>query len=151
MAATDNKQVARQLLEGLWSQGNLQLIDQLCDPGYSAHVPLVGRVDQAGLKQAVGLFRKAFPDLRLEVKDILAEGDKVAVHWTGTGTSKGELMGYPPNGKTASVHGLSVLEIKDGRIVRDWSEFDVVELMQSLGVQVPIAAPQARPQPEVRH
>ena len=133
--AVNKKEVAKQVFDGLWSQGQLNLIDQICDPGYTAHIPLIGRVDISGLKQAVGVFRKAFPDLRFDVKDIVSEGDKVAVHWIATGTSKGELMGYPPNGKTASVHGLSVIEFKGDRVLRDWAEFDVVELMQSLGVQ----------------
>ena len=153
MAANDNKELARKLFEDVWTRGDMKVAEQICDKSYVSQIPLFGRVELSNLKQVIETLKKGFPDLRFEVKDMIAEGDRVAVHWVSTGTSKGEFLGYPPNGKSASIHGLSVIDCKNGRAVRDFVEYDVITLMQTLGVQLPLGGAQAgaQPQPEIRH
>jgi len=74
------------------------------------------------------------PDVHFTVDDIIAEGDKVAARWTSTGTHKGELMGIPSTGKKVMVTGIVINHFADGKIVDDWESYDILGMMQQLGV-----------------
>ena len=60
----------------------------------------------------------------------MAEGDKVAVRVTASGTHRGELQGIPPNGKQVSFTTMDFLTIIDGRVTEEWSTADIMRLMQ---------------------
>ena len=61
------------------------------------------------------MFYEAFPDLRVTVEDMLAEGDKVATRWTIRGTHQGELMGIPPTGKQVEASGITIHRVSGGK------------------------------------
>jgi predicted ester cyclase len=69
----------------------------------------------------------------LGIQFMLADGDKVAAHWTATGTHSGELMGVPATGRPIDFRGVSVVRIEDGKIVDIWGASDWLGLMQQLG------------------
>ena len=100
VSATENKATARRVPDEVFSQGNLSVVDELFAPDYVLHDPGILREELRGLEafkeQWVSMFRTAFPDLRIVIEDQVAEGDKVATRYTGTGTHQGELMGSPP-------------------------------------------------------
>jgi steroid delta-isomerase-like uncharacterized protein len=77
--------------------------------------------------------RAAFPDTRMTIEDEIAEGDKVVIRWTIRGTHKGEYMGIAPTGKEVTVTGISVYRIERGKIVEDWSNNDMLGMLQQLG------------------
>lgn len=151
--AYDIKALASELYESVWSQGNASKLDELFEPDYTGYVPLVGTVDREGAKEALRFYRSAFPDLKIEIRELLVEGDKAAVRWTSTGTHQGELLGVPPTGKKLSVDGLTLFECRNGKIARDDSQFDVAVIFQALGVGaqpgIPMQPETARP--ELRH
>jgi len=62
----------------------------------------------------------ALEDLKLEIKDMIGEGDKVAAIITVTGTHKGELSGVPPSGKPVSITSISIYRVADGKVVESW-------------------------------
>ena len=66
----------------------------------------------------------------------VAEGDNVAVRWNWSGTHKGEfeIMGLAPTGKWVTMTGISIIPIVDGKIAREWTEQDMLGMMQRLGV-----------------
>ncbi len=73
----ENKTVIRRLFEELWNKGNLSVADQLFAPNYTHHdpsTPDVGLGPESEKKRAT-LYRTAFPDLRLTIEDIFAEGE----------------------------------------------------------------------------
>jgi predicted ester cyclase len=81
----------------------------------------------------------AFPDMRLVVDDVIAEGDKVVTRWTLVGTHKGEArqsrMGIvKPTGKHLTVHGITIHRISDNRIVESWGETGKLEALEQLGL-----------------
>jgi len=89
-------------------------------------------------KQSLAPFINAFPDLRLNIEDKIAEGDKVAVRVNITGTHKGEFQGISPTGKKVSFVGIDFLAITDGKITEEWVGIDTMGLMQQI-VAIPTA------------
>jgi len=65
---------------------------------------------------------------------MVAEGDKVATRWTMTGTHQGELMGIPPTGVRITVTGISMSRFADGKLAEGWNSYDILGMMQQLGV-----------------
>jgi predicted ester cyclase len=86
-----------------------------------------------GIKQAWGMFRAAFPDLRATIEEMIAEGDRVAVRGVIRGTHQGELMGIPPTGRPVSVALIDINRIEGGQLVERWGEADMLGLLQQLG------------------
>ena len=100
-----NKATLRRFLDEAFGKGNLTAVDELIADTFVDHSPppnIAG--NKAGTKQIVKLFRSAFPDLRLTVEDMIAEGDKVAVRIVTRGTHEGELMGIAPTGRTVTIN-----------------------------------------------
>jgi steroid delta-isomerase-like uncharacterized protein len=85
-------------------------------------------------KQHISEFSSAFPDLHFTIDDMVAEGDKVAVRLTATGTNKGAFRGIPPTNKKVTVEMIQVDRIVGGKFVEGWSRYDTLGLMQQLGL-----------------
>jgi steroid delta-isomerase-like uncharacterized protein len=85
-----------------------------------------------GVKQFFTTFRDAFPDVSVEIDELVAEGDRVAVATTFTGTHEGELMGVAPTGRRVSVTGIDMVRVAGGRIVEHRGLTDIVGLMRQL-------------------
>ena len=80
------------------------------------------------------MLRSAFPDFKATIEHLIAEGDKVVLHMTWTGTQKGEFMGIPPTGKSISINVIDIVRIADGQVVEHWGIMDQMAMMQQLGV-----------------
>ena len=89
MSLEENKAIVRGFIEA-YNERKLDLIDDFVSPDYIDHANNVGR---EGLKQLIAMGLNAFPDWHETIEDIIAEGDKVWVRLTYTGTHKGEFMG----------------------------------------------------------
>jgi steroid delta-isomerase-like uncharacterized protein len=130
-----NKIVSRRLVEEVFNQGKYDVIEEIIVPTFVNHDPATGDVTgYDGVRQNIDGYRSAFPDLKITIEEQLAEGDLVATRWTAKGTHKGELMGIAPTGKEATVTGLTLDKIKDGKIVETWNNWDTLGLMRQLGV-----------------
>ena len=131
-----NKNIVRRLFEEVWNKGNLQVTDDLFTPNYSHHdssTPDVGRGPESERKRAT-LYRTAFPDLRLTVEDIIAEGETVVARWSCRGTHKGDLNGIAPTGKHVNLTGISIARFTNGKMSEGFVNWDALSLMQQLGV-----------------
>lgn len=85
------------------------------------------------LFQHIAFFDAAFPGYWLEEKDVMVDGDKVAVRFNFHGTHKGALMGIPPTGKTVAFEGIIIYRLAEGKIIDHWMQTDSVSLLQQLG------------------
>jgi steroid delta-isomerase-like uncharacterized protein len=132
----NNKAIVRRLLEDFWNKGNLSLADELFAPNYEHHdasTPDFGRGPESEKKRAT-LYRTAFPDVRLTIEDIIAEGETVMTRWSCRGTHKGDLRGIAPTGKQINISGVTIARLANGKFAEGWVNWDALGLMQQLGV-----------------
>ena len=139
MSAEENKAIARRLDDEVWSEGRLEVIDELIADDFVTTV--VGAPEQIrgpqGFREFVLMYRTAFPDLRISVDEQIAEGDTVVTRWTATGTHEGELMGIAATGKQATTAGINIDRFAGGKLVAGWGLFDQLGLLQQIGA-VPV-------------
>ena len=136
MSVEENKDVLRRWIEA-FNERDLQAEADLLAPYYVAHVPAPpGPLDLEGLeawRAFTGPFVEAFPDLRLTIKDIMAEGDMVAARVAFRGTHRGEFQGIPPTGKEVEFTSMEINRVEDGKVEEHWVEIDLLRLMGQLG------------------
>ena len=133
--SAETKGIARRFLEEAFNRGNLDVVDELVAPEFVNHdaalpEPVVGI---EATKASIRGYRDAFPDMRMTVELQVAEGEQVVTQWTARGTHQGDLMGLAATGKQATVTGITIDRIVDGRIVESWTNWDTLGLLQQLG------------------
>jgi steroid delta-isomerase-like uncharacterized protein len=133
MPAEDNKATARRWYEEVFNAGNLDLIHELFAPNFVDHDPVNPLPGLQGVREVVGMYRGAFPDLHITVEDWVAEGDKVVTRFRAQGTHKGPLMGIPPTQKQVTVTGIDLLGFEHGKIAEHWGNRDDLGMLQQLG------------------
>jgi predicted ester cyclase len=135
MSSSENKEFVRKYyrIDGRTEAGIKQYLDAH-DPEYKAH-SVMGDMNLAQAKQTNFVMLAAFPDLKFEIDDIFAEGDRVVVRYTMVGTNQGSYMGAAPTGKKVSLNGICIYKIAGGRLVESWQVFDRLSLMQQLGTK----------------
>jgi predicted ester cyclase len=130
---TDNKAMIRRMFEEGFNQNRASVIDELIAPNYVNHdlpAPVPG---PEGWKQVVGMFRAAFPDMKITLEDVFADGDKVGTRGFFTGTHKGEFMGVSATGKPVKMKYIDLWRVVDGKLVDNWVQMDMLGMMQQLG------------------
>ena len=134
MSVQENKAISQRGIEETFNKGNLAVVDQIYASNHVNHNTAPGFPNNLeGLKQFIGMYRAAFPDLYTRIDHQIGEGDKVVTHWTATGTHKGSLMGMPPTNKSVTITGITIERFVDGKIVETWNTYDQLGLMQQLG------------------
>lgn len=116
--------------------GDLDVVDQVFAPEYVLHVTggPEGARGPSVIRGVIEGYRAAFPDLRFDIQETVAEGDTVCVRWTVSGTQRGPLPGIEASGARARWSGISWLHFRaDGKVIEDWVENDVLGMMQQLG------------------
>jgi steroid delta-isomerase-like uncharacterized protein len=138
MSAEENKAIARRGYEAI-NQNNLDALDEVVAPDITDHDPAPGQAPGLeGVKQWFSSVHTAFPDFRMNVEDMIAEGDKVVARVRLSGTHQGEFMGIDATGNRVTITGIDILRVNaDGKIVERWGNFDDLGMMQQLGVMEP--------------
>jgi steroid delta-isomerase-like uncharacterized protein len=134
MSAEANKALVRRLFDEFYP-GQFEVADEI----FAAQVELSdsGRtmsVTPEDLKNRHRAQLAAMPDCRLQLEDIVAEGEMVAYRWTMRGTQTGEFRGIPPTGKVAVMPGMTIMRVKDGKIVAGWHNYDMLGALVQLGL-----------------
>ena len=138
MSVEENKAVLHRHVEELFNKGDLAVADEVISADYVYHSPLgIEFKGPEGVKQMVAMGHDAFPDLHFTIDDMVAEGDKVAVRYTYTGTHKGEYMGIAPTGKKINMTTAIFYRFVGGKEVEAISYGDTLALYQQLGVSPP--------------
>ena len=128
-----NKDVVRRVHDRVFSQGDLSAVDELYSADFVCHF-LVGPEwrGREGVKEHVTDLRRAFPDWREEVVDIIAEGDRVVTRFRSSGTHRGEFQGIPPTERRVTVPEVAIFRLANGQIAEQWGFPDIAGLLRQL-------------------
>jgi len=89
------------------------------------------REDHASFHAA---YRDAFPDVKIEIEDMVAEGDKVAFRWSATATHRGNGLKFAATNKPVRFAGMGIIRVENGKLAEGWNIFDQLGMLQQLGV-----------------
>jgi steroid delta-isomerase-like uncharacterized protein len=143
MATDQNKALVRRFIEELFTHGNTSAADEILAPDFVEHEQLPPGIPKGreGVKVLATILRSAFPDLKATIEDTIAEGDKVVIRMTWSGTHKGEFMGVPATGKRVSIGVIDILRMDGGKCVEHWGQMDSMGMMQQIGaIPAPVEA-----------
>jgi predicted ester cyclase len=134
MNLEQNKAIMRNFLIEI--DKDLDAIDRFFAPDCLAHLPgSVSPTSREGFKAFIGMLYTAFPDLNHTIVDQVAENEKVANLVIARGTHKGVFQSIAPTGKAVVITDIIIARIMEGRVVELWAQFDVLGLLQQLGVE----------------
>ncbi len=88
----------------------------------------------SGVVRQLERFYSAFPDLVFHPEQTIVEGDQVASYWSARGTHRGSILNIPPTGRRVHVHGISLLCIQNGKILKGVHLWDMAGMLRSLGL-----------------
>ena len=125
----ENKALARRFLEAQ-AKGDLNALDELMAPDFADRSLLPGQeADREGYKRSVAEILAVFTNISLTIEDQIAAGDKVATRYTGRSVHLGEFLGAAPTGEEADYSGIHIHRMSDGKVVEEWSETDLLNVM----------------------
>ena len=134
MSAEENKAILRRAYDAI-NRNDLDALDELVASDVTDHDPAPGQgPGLEGVKDYFSSLHAAFPDVHMDVEEMIAEGDKVVARVSVGGTHQGEFMGIAPTGNRVTITGIDILCVTDGKVVEHWGRFDDMGMMQQLGV-----------------
>ena len=123
--------------EEVWNKQSEEAIDEMCDKDVVAN----GLTDAEGntirgveaYKTLFRTFISAYPNMKITVEDTITEGDKIAARCRVSATHEGEGLGIAPSSQPVEFTGMTMVRIKDGKIVEAWNEFDFMKMYSQVG------------------
>lgn len=131
---TNTKDLIRQYYTGTLDE-LIDMTDEFIAEDFRLIDPIIGEIrGREDLEDYYREMAEGFSDARVDVDDVIAEGDRVAVRWTVSGTHDGTMMGVEPTGKEITISGVDVDRVEDGKIVEMLTYYDGLGFMNQLGV-----------------
>jgi predicted ester cyclase len=129
-----NKQTVEDFISAVFTQGDLGAVDRYLSPDFINHDPPFPGAPEGpeGMRRAGEIFRRAFPDWRSDVQQLIAEDDLVVENFIAHGTHRAGLMGEAPTGREVVLRGVNIFRLADGMIVERWGRLDHLGLLQQL-------------------
>jgi steroid delta-isomerase-like uncharacterized protein len=140
MGVRENIELAKLHVEECWNKGNIDLIDEIYSQDFELrslwpNPALPGRKgNRDGAKVALQRWLGSFPDMHFSMDHIVADEEKVITVHTCTATDSGGFMGRAPSNANFAINGILIHQISDGKITRIWTMFDMLGLLQAIGV-----------------
>ncbi len=121
MSIEENKAIARRLFEDVFNGKNANLLLELVAEDFVDHTTMHGKplTRDSWYEAAIGL-QNAVPDGHNQIEDLIAEGDRVVIRTTFTGTQKEDFAGMKSNNNKITVYSIMILRIRNGKIVERW-------------------------------
>jgi predicted ester cyclase len=131
-----NKALVRRLYEEGFNRGNLDVVDELVAPDVVTHDPIIldAPTGPDSIRGGIEMIRKAFPDFRVEVLDLVAEGDRVASFLSMSGTNTGDYRRGGATHRKGTMRAFLLWRVADGRLVESWGMADRFQFLQQLGI-----------------
>ena len=132
----DLKTVAQAMYDAIGAGGDIDAaMDTYVADDFVEHEP-VPDLEASGSdipRQMFKMMHAAFPDFRIDVHELLQDGDKVTARVTMAGTHQGEFMGMPATGNRFEINAIDILQFQDDKMVAHWGVMDMAAMMEQLG------------------
>ena len=123
----------RRFIDDVVNDGDFSILGDLVHPNYVYRAPGQELRGSEELKGLFAAYRTAFPDLHIDIDDLVTAGDRVVIAFTLTGTQAGALMGIDATGKKVTTNGMVLSRFEDGKIIEEWEILDQLSLFEQLG------------------
>ncbi|HEV8611092.1 MAG TPA: ester cyclase [Thermoanaerobaculia bacterium] len=133
MSESKNSALARRWFEEVWNVRREETVRELMAPVVEGHME--GGLEVHAPEDFIAGRRallEAFPDFRVTVEAVIAQGDDVAVRWSASGTHLGGSLGFPASNRPAAFRGITWLTFRDGQIVKGWDAWNQGRLIADL-------------------
>lgn len=137
-----NKNLIHRFTEAI-NAADWQAFDELLTKDFKRHcqaTPNVRVNSREEFKKLQESFLTSMPDQKITAEMVIAEGDKVAVYATYSGTLTGPMGEFPVTGKSVESKFISIFRIEGGRIAELWVEWDNLSMLNQLGLFPPPVA-----------
>jgi steroid delta-isomerase-like uncharacterized protein len=138
----ESETVMRRWFAEVWNDGRLESIDELFAPNGVAYGLAEGGADDvhgpAEFRRFVQGLLAEFSEFRVEIEDVVADGEKVAARWTATGRYQGTQFG-PGRGQPVRMTGMSFGRVVNGQLVEGWNNWDIMGMARQLGAEPMVA------------
>ena len=136
MNVDENKKLVSFIADEIWNQGKLNVCDEIMSVDAKYHGPHMpnGTGTREDWKQAIAMYRNAFPDSHVTYEELIANNDIVVGRWSATATNTGKLAGIPPTGKPISLSGITIYKFKGDKISEVWEQLDMLGMWTQLGI-----------------
>jgi steroid delta-isomerase-like uncharacterized protein len=143
MAPTPDALV-RQWFREVWDEGREETIDRLLSPDAVVHgLSGTGGPDMIGpeqFKPVFHTFREALGDLTIDVEQTIVQGDRCAAVCRVRGRHVGRALGGQPTNRAVDFRGVTIVRVRDGKLVEGWNFFDFLGMYQQIGwVTTPVS------------
>ena len=139
--AAIHKAILRRFYDEAINRGDSAAIDQIVSPAFVDHHPPAPDLPPgpAGVRAALVGLRAAFPDLRIEIEELISEFAFVYARYTLTGTHQGEFLGIPATGRRVTVAGVDILRFEQSKMAERWGQQDTLSLLHQLSATPALA------------
>jgi predicted ester cyclase len=135
MAKEENKAKELLMVAEALNKGNMAVVDECLTPDFIYHGPGGAEVKGIkGYKQFLTDLRTASPDIHVEIKNVLAEGDMVATRTLCTFTFTGKKGDTRSTGKKVAMSGTIIDRFKNGKIAETWEHYDRLDMYRQMGL-----------------
>lgn len=132
-----NEELIRNFFEE-WNKRDMDKINEMYAPDAKYHHPSLGAssVSFEEAFEGIKMFWQAFPDLTVDIEDLIVKGNKVVVRFIGRGTHQGDLEGIPATGNKTEAGAIEIFDVENGKIIEAWEISDRLGLMMQLGMEL---------------
>ena len=136
MSTENHKSLVQRIAGEIWNEGNLHVADEVMSADAHYHGPhmpngIGGREDW---KNAIKMYRGAFPDSHVVYEEMLVAGDRIVGRWSATGTHTGDLSGLSPTNQRIQISGITIYKISGGLIIEAWEQLDLLGMWEQIDV-----------------
>lgn len=142
--ASESETVIRRWFAEVWNERNLERVNELWAPDGIAHGLAEGGADDVHgpdeFRGFIGRMLEEFDDFRIQVEDVISDGDRVAARWVASGNYRGTTLvpdGAP--GQRVRMTGMTMARVANGQIVEGWNNWDIMGMMRQLGTPPAVA------------
>ena len=134
MSTLQNKQLVEQMFSDVMNNRRFDRISDIIAPNYMNHSMPMPQPGPEGMAAILKMFEDGFPDMKITLDTVIAEGETVATRGYWTGTHRGAFMGIPATGKKVNIGFMDFWKFENGKATENWVQMDNMAIMQQLGV-----------------